>query len=933
MNRVLTSLTRRVGHMTHCLRYGSGWLRVGGNFRNRLSQEISPQRPGQFRPPAVRLAEHRLSAIRLSDAEREYKKDVERGHFLLIALIAGSAYGERGRRDLIEAGVPQWIHSAWLLILEGRTLPVCKTSLLTPGDTDAALEDLAVVGGEVARVSEGVARTMLDKHQVDTLEVASVVYASLCSTAKKGSRNIDSDVLGNALSWVISFGAYCRGSQVGLIVATRVRPMLLRLLNRLVASFDAAHEYTALRISFNAVADLHRNVHNQHGYRNMIVCLSEFTRGRVITPDGPMEYSGGKAYIDPLVPHGVEPAVGPRLVVVAYTPGFATKLSVLDVDVHTLLSLGFHVDIERGDRHDVLDYYAGYRRVCDFDPDLDVTARTLMQLQVEAALEESGTNDVPISGEAAPDTLLQTQQVSLTEVRQDLCAWKDAIVEELTALITVHQAVRLITKAELQELEASGVRVQVVPGKLVFSIKPPDRRKRARLVACGNYFPDAQQSHTGLINPASSSPPGPSSTAAKAESRSDIYASGLEAESLRLQLRWAAGSSWDAVVIDVKTTFLLAPARRRDGSKIAVAVPRLIVDAGLLLNRLFRTFQTGYEEEETLSIPILRRVQKLVGELLWLSGKTRLDISYTVCKLGQYCCKFPSSVYKDGLKTLAYLARTSHLQLRYGSFDEPLRGQELLRYARSRCTVEGWSDASFGQDDGGRSHTGILLVTAGGAVSWHSSRQTLTALSPAESEIIAAVDNMVLARALAELGARATSDYVRGYVWGESTDASHDEAIHVQHESSCVYATPATAFPRLAILVAALAIASQVVQVQGARAQDDNDDSLWALSESEVLFAVALIVAWEVAKFVALKGIKGGAAVLGWFRARSCASRSLTGSYRRSKQDSIRCSPTGVRLRGALNKSGCMEGSSLAGWMVGLSLDLPIDGSTMKRAK
>ncbi|CAE7797449.1 unnamed protein product [Symbiodinium necroappetens] len=596
------------------------------------------------------------------------------------------------------------------------------------------------------------------------------------------------------------------------------------------------------------------------------------------------------------------------------------------------------VDIERGDRHDVLDYYAGYRRVCDIDPDLDVTARTLMQLQVEAALEESGTNDVPISGEAAPDTLLQTQQVSLTEVRQDLCAWKDAIVEELTALITVHQAVRLITKAELQELEASGVRVQVVPGKLVFSIKPPDRRKRARLVACGNYFPDAQQSHTGLINPASSSPSGPSSTAAKAESRSDIYASGLEAESLRLQLRWAAGSSWDAVVIDVKTTFLLAPARRRDGSKIAVAVPRLIVDAGLLLNRLFRTFKTGYEEEETLSIPILRRAQKLVGELLWLSGKTRLDISYTVCKLGQYCCKFPSSVYKDGLKALAYLARTSHLQLRYGSFDEPWRGQELLRYARSRCTVEGWSDASFGQDDGGRSHTGILLVIAGGAVSWHSSRQTLTALSPAESEIIAAVDNMVLARALAELGARATSDYVRGYVWGESTDASHDEAIHVQHESSCVYATPATAFPRLAILVAALAIASQVVQVQGARAQDDdNDDSLWALSESEVLFAVALIVAWEVAKFVALKGIKGGAGVLGWFRARSCASRSLTGSYRRSKQDSIRCSPTGVRLRGALNKSGCMEGSSsdvaLAGWMVGLTLDLPIDGSTMKRAK
>ena len=52
-----------------------------------------------------------------------------------------------------------------------------------------------------------------------------------------------------------------------------------------------------------------------------------------------------------------------------------------------------------------------------------------------------------------------------------------------------------------------------------------------------------------------------------------------------------------------------------------------------------------------------------------------------------------------------------------------------------------------------------------------------------------------------------------GYIWGESSDASHDEATHVQCQSSCVYAAPATADPRLAMLVAALAIASQVVQV------------------------------------------------------------------------------------------------------------------------
>ena len=75
-----------------------------------------------------------------------------------------------------------------------------------------------------------------------------------------------------------------------------------------------------------------------------------------------------------------------------------------------------------------------------------------------------------------------------------------------------------------------------------------------------------------------------------------------------------------------------------------------------------------------------------------------------------------------------------------------------MRYVRGQCTVEGWSGASFGQDDGGRSHTGILLVIAGGAVSWQSSRQTPTDVD-CTSEIIAAVDNMVLARALAPLWA------------------------------------------------------------------------------------------------------------------------------------------------------------------------------------
>ncbi|OLP84376.1 Retrovirus-related Pol polyprotein from transposon TNT 1-94 [Symbiodinium microadriaticum] len=107
-------------------------------------------------------------------------------------------------------------------------------------------------------------------------------------------------------------------------------------------------------------------------------------------------------------------------------------------------------------------------------------------------------------------------------------------------------------------------------------------------------------------------------------------------------------------------------------------------------------------------------------------------------------------VYEDGLRTLAYLARTSTTMNRYGAFDEPWMGENPLRcrYNRKKITMETWSDASFGQDDGGRSQHGILLVLAGGVVSWHSSKQTLTAQSTAESELIAAVEAMTLGRAL-----------------------------------------------------------------------------------------------------------------------------------------------------------------------------------------
>lgn len=59
----------------------------------------------------------------------------------------------------------------------------------------------------------------------------------------------------------------------------------------------------------------------------------------------------------------------------------------------------------------------------------------------------------------------------------------------------------------------------------------------------------------------------------------------------------------------------------------------------------------------------LRSAQSLVGELLWLSTKTRPDLSFSVGALGRMVRKNPKRVCELGMQTLRYLGRTADLGL------------------------------------------------------------------------------------------------------------------------------------------------------------------------------------------------------------------------------------------------------------------------------
>ena len=84
------------------------------------------------------------------------------------------------------------------------------------------------------------------------------------------------------------------------------------------------------------------------------------------------------------------------------------------------------------------------------------------------------------------EKVLQTYTVAAKEVRAEADKWKPAIQEEIDSLLSTKTIVRM-SKQEVAVLEASGAAMEKIPGKMVATRKAPLGRRRARIVACGNF--------------------------------------------------------------------------------------------------------------------------------------------------------------------------------------------------------------------------------------------------------------------------------------------------------------------------------------------------------------------------------------------------------------------------------------------------------------
>ena len=494
---------------------------------------------------------------------------------------------------------------------------------------------------------------------------------------------------------------------------------------------------------------------------------------------------------------------------------------------------------------------------------IEAEAVKMRSLEVEAAVEA-----------ASEDVVFQTRTVGLKEVKQSLSAWKDAMEAEYKSLLGFG-VIKEVPEAEaqklMQEAREEGKLTERIPATAVFTVKAPSGRKKARACACGNFMAPRDSG--------------------------DVYAGGVDTIQVRSLLRKAALLKWEALTLDVKSAFLLAPTSQKDC--IIVDPPRVMQEAGvvpwgsawLVTGALYglitsprdwsnfrdgevsqfrwhvtvdevvgevemrfapagdanlwkvmevvsekvhgymaiyvddtllvgvrivvqsasdrirakwetsqpewarvgapmrflgmdieRTEAGGYrlhqeaytrellerhdvkkavthikiveepeEPAETLDPALVKRAQGLAGELLWLSGRTRPDLTAAVQKVSGWATKRPEWAIDLSLSILQYLKSTVAMGLVFEGVQEYNEDPEVpRRNPRAMGTLEVFVDASYGVS-GGRSITGVVAMYAGAPVMWDSKKQAITALSTAEAELVGLVDGLAVGRSIGAL--------------------------------------------------------------------------------------------------------------------------------------------------------------------------------------
>lgn len=159
------------------------------------------------------------------------------------------------------------------------------------------------------------------------------------------------------------------------------------------------------------------------------------------------------------------------------------------------------------------------------------------------------------------------------------------------------------------------------------------------------------------------------------------------------------------------------------------------------------------EGPEEFSIAELRRAQSIVGEILWLSTKSRPDVAFATGALGRMVHQRPNCAFGLGLHVLKYLYGTLEYGLFYkGCAQGDLGASDHLQLPRSTSRIDIYADISYSPShEGYRSVQGIIAEHGGNVILWESGRQPFICHSTAESELVSYSESHQVGEALSGL--------------------------------------------------------------------------------------------------------------------------------------------------------------------------------------
>ena len=184
----------------------------------------------------------------------------------------------------------------------------------------------------------------------------------------------------------------------------------------------------------------------------------------------------------------------------------------------------------------------------------NITEAIGLRMMLEDQLQEIQQQTAREGQNKLDQEFLVTRTIGNAEVWANLEDWKPSICAEYEQLTNKKQAVKQISKNQLQELARQrGLPIELLPGKMVHTRKAGSGAFRSRAVVCGNY-----------------QDPG----------TDEVYAGGADGNQTRAQIRLASSKEWSIYGTDIRVAFLNAP--RRDETKItAMEVPAVFRKLGL----------------------------------------------------------------------------------------------------------------------------------------------------------------------------------------------------------------------------------------------------------------------------------------------------------------------------------------------------------------